>query len=363
MEHNIDKRICKLNLLMCPRQEALQHPAAVKLLDYAISGCPADCGESWDRDHIEKAMIRGAHRSALAPLASEELLKETVEKVRNGFAKIIRYGDIKDRLPENLKISPVAMIPHKSRKFRCILDLSFCLKIDGTKMPSVNSSTTQTAPQNSMDELGRVLERLGSLMASAPESSPNFLFSKLDIADDFWRVRISEKDSWNFCYVLPDVTNQKTFNLDEVKIVVPHSLQMGWTESPPFFCMASETARDVAETLITTNAHVPVHPLERYCVPPKNWKDQETDFQSNFISQLEVYMDDFIAMSQFTSSTQLNHISRRLLHVVHCVFPPPSISKHKGLDPISIKNWNKEKDVGNSGRLSLVGCLMVSNGQ
>ena len=112
---------------------------------------------------------------------------------------------------------------------------------------------------------------------------------------------------------------------------------MGWTESPPFFCTASETARDVAETLITTNAHVPAHPLERYCVPPKNWKDHETDYQTNFVSQLEVYMDDFIAMSQCTSSTQLNHISRRLLHAVHCVFPPPSISKHKGLDPISIK--------------------------
>ena len=78
-------------------------------------------------------MIRGAHRSALTILARKELSKETVEKVKNGFAKIVRYGDIKDRLPENLKISPVAMIPHKSRQFRCILDLSFCLKIDGTK--------------------------------------------------------------------------------------------------------------------------------------------------------------------------------------------------------------------------------------
>ena len=48
-------------------------------------------------------------------------------------------------------------------------------------------------------------------------------------------------------------------------------------------------------------------------------------------------MDDFIAMSQCTSSTQLNHISRRLLHAIHCVLSPPSISKHRGLDPISIK--------------------------
>ena len=60
------------------------------------------------------------------------------------------------------------------------------------------------------------------------------------------------------------------------------------------------------------------------------------DFQKNFISQLEVYMDDFIAMPQYTSSAQLNHIYRRLLHAIHCVFPPPSISKHRGLDPISI---------------------------
>ena len=61
------------------------------------------------------------------------------------------------------------------------------------------------------------------------------------------------------------------------------------------------------------------------------------DFQKNFISQLEVYMDDFIAMPQYTSSTQLNHIYRRFLHAIHYVFPPPLISKHRGLDSILIK--------------------------
>ena len=42
MEHNINKRICKLNLLMYPQQEAIQHPTAVKLLNYVISGCSID---------------------------------------------------------------------------------------------------------------------------------------------------------------------------------------------------------------------------------------------------------------------------------------------------------------------------------
>ena len=30
---------------MCPRQEALQHPVAVRLLDYEILGCPTDYGK------------------------------------------------------------------------------------------------------------------------------------------------------------------------------------------------------------------------------------------------------------------------------------------------------------------------------
>ena len=139
---------------------------------------------------------------------------------------------------------------------------------------------------------------------------------------------------------------------------------MGWTESPRFFYTALETAKNVADTLITANAQVPVHPLKMYCIPPtncnpKNWKDHPVDFRKDFISQLEVYMDDFIAMSQCTSSTQPNHISRRLIHAVHYVFPPPSISKYRDIDLISIKNQNEERHFGNSVRLFLVGCLMV----
>ena len=37
-----------------------------------------------------------------------------------------------------------------------------------------------------------------------------------------------------------------------IKLVVPTSLQMGWIESPPYFCTVSETGRDVAEQYIET---------------------------------------------------------------------------------------------------------------
>ena len=37
-----------------------------------------------------------------------------------------------------------------------------------------------------------------------------------------------------------------------IKLVVPTSLQMGWIYYPPYFCIVSETGRDVAEQYIET---------------------------------------------------------------------------------------------------------------
>jgi hypothetical protein len=37
---------------------------------------------------------------------------------------------------------------------------------------------------------------------------------------------------------------------------------MGWSESPPFFCAATETARDVIQADMDTNKHVTEQPME-----------------------------------------------------------------------------------------------------
>jgi len=72
-------------------------------------------------------------------------------------------------------------------------------------------------------------------------------------------MRVSSEDAWNFCYVLPKTDPDTT--LDETEIVVPNCLQMGWCESPPFFCAASETARDVIEALLL-ELKLPEYPFE-----------------------------------------------------------------------------------------------------
>jgi hypothetical protein len=102
---------------MCLRNLALHHPAAEKLLQYATGGCPANMGLPWSKEEMQAAIDRGPHVSALVPEAIKQLQLEVNDKVRKGQAKVVLWDDIKDDPPKELKISPIAMIPHKSRMF------------------------------------------------------------------------------------------------------------------------------------------------------------------------------------------------------------------------------------------------------
>jgi hypothetical protein len=84
-------------------------------------------------------------------------------------------------------MSPIAAIPHKSRAYRMILDLSYALHTPDTNnsIPSVNFSTSPSALYHAMYKLGNVIPRLIQLMASAPPTHP-LLFAKVDLKDGFW---------------------------------------------------------------------------------------------------------------------------------------------------------------------------------
>ena len=131
------------------------------LLQYAKEGCPVDAGRAWTPEEITAAVNRGPHISSRSPDAIAYMQQEAKDKVQQGFAEIVNWEDIQPHLSSpawnQLKISPLALVPHKSRKFRAILDLSFKLRIFNMELPSVNDSTTSTAPLISMTQLGKVL--------------------------------------------------------------------------------------------------------------------------------------------------------------------------------------------------------------
>ena len=101
---------------------------------------------------------RGPHRSSLAKKALRQLRQETVDKIMHKYARVVKWGDIKDKIPKKLKISPVAMIPQKSKLYRCILDISFIIFNKGVKLESVNYKTKKMAQPEAMAQLGLVIK-------------------------------------------------------------------------------------------------------------------------------------------------------------------------------------------------------------
>ena len=234
---NIKDRIFKMEL-MWPRTYATLHHAKPLLQSFSTEGCPVNCGPTWSTEKIEAAVIQRPHMSSKSIEARTALRLEAHTKVNNGFAKILKYKTIKDRLPPTLKVSPTSCILHKSRQYCVILDLSFRLRLNDKYLSLVNYATVKTAPQESMGQLGSTLKRLVAVMVDNYNLDFPFFFTKLNISDGCWRLVVSHLQVCNFYYVLPATDGQQV-SLGKTKTVVPTALQMGWCESPPFFCVGS----------------------------------------------------------------------------------------------------------------------------
>jgi hypothetical protein len=166
------------------------------------------------------------------------------------------------------------------------------------------------------------------------EADEVVMFSKIDLSDGFWRMLVDSDEVWNFCYVLPDPPGHP------IRIVVPSALQMGWAQSPAFFCAATETGRDIIQGLVADRVELPPHCFEEYMHPAKSAKRSKSDSPAHGIY---VYVDDYIAAAvENKSGTLLGRITRSALHGIHSVFPPPSVTGHTGgKDPISVKKLEK----------------------
>ena len=323
---------------MCPAGAALLHPAAPLLVEYSTKGCPVDTGLPWTKQQIVAAIRRGPHVSALAPDAMLQFDAEIAEKVAAGQARLVSWDSIQDSPPTLLKISPIAMVPHKSRAYRAILDLLFNVRLpDGTSAPSVNATTIKTAPKGSVDQLGHALNRLIHAFANTPSEAPIYM-AKWDIKDGFWRLNCEEGQEWNFAYVQPSSHHATPTN---PTLVIPTSLQMGWIESPAYFCTASETARDVATVYIDTPVgSLPPHKFCGYTQTSDDYTRLPTEVAglSDLWYLLEVFVDDFIGLAIPQSRMQLDHIATGTMTGVHDVFPPDDTDAN---DPISEKKLKK----------------------
>jgi hypothetical protein len=146
---------------------------------------------------------------------------------------------------------------------------------------------------------------------------------------------VEDGAEWNFAYVLPQNPRQPIY------LVVPTSLQMGWIESPPFFCAALEMARDVAQDYCETKmGSLPPHKFTHYVIGNRAYEDlPERDETGNLFQYLlEVYVDDYISLIIPTSHKQLCHVSTSTMMGIHDVFPA---DENNTDDPILEKKLQK----------------------
>jgi hypothetical protein len=241
-----------------------------------------------------------------------------MEKVKAGQAKLVLWDNIKENPPSQLNITQIAAIPHKSKVFRSILDLSFRLRLqNGSFIKPVNDTTVKMAPQGALDQLGHTLSRIIHAFAAAKKDTKIFM-AKWDIKDGFWQMDCKIGEEFNFVYILPQAAGIP------IVLVVPTLLQMGWVESPPYFCTAKETARDITSDYSDTPiGSLTPHKFVNYVRGDKVFDALPATLEDNSNCQygLKVYVDDFISIVIPTSRDQLEHVATAVMMGIHNVFP------------------------------------------
>ncbi len=209
-----------------------------------------------------------------------------------------------------LRVSPVGVVPQTNRRDPTIVDYSFS---------NLNDDTVALTPREAM-QFGHALDRiLAQLLAADPSHGPVHLI-KVDLSDGFYRVLVRAQDVPKLGVIVPSLPGE------EPLIAFPLALPMGWTQSPPYFCMVTETITDGANAAIQRGAVLGPHRLDAAADAPDTTPVPhhmpELEIERNPLlphrqraQAFDVFVDDFIGMAQGTTA-QLQNTRRLLLHSI-----------------------------------------------
>jgi hypothetical protein len=294
---------------------ALSHSAGSYLHRLATNGVPAPSSSPpWSKAMLRTALRRGAHASAKFQFR-EFLHEDLLDMVSKGYWTLLPFSAVQHYT--HLKLPPCGVVPQRTRRPHPIVDYSFT---------TVNRDSLPLAPLQAM-QIGHAFQRILQHIAYANPSHGPPLMQKLDLADGYYRVRLTPQAALELAVVLPGLSPRSTL------IGFPLSIPMGWKSSPPYFCAFTETAADMANAWLTRpKLSLPPHPLvhssQAHDVP------RETKFYSSIVhpptvctsapplAWVDVYIDDFISIAQAprtyeTLNSALHSISSIFRHEPH----------------------------------------------
>ena len=293
------------------------HPARRLLLTYKKRGVPAKVTTSpWSPTRVHQALRRGAHRSCRDH--TEFLAREFVEMIQKNQWTILPFSVVQNF--QDLRLSPPGVVPQHDRRPRWIVDYSFY---------GINDETLPLVAEEAM-QFGQALHRiLRHILLADPRHGPVYII-KLDISDGFYRIDVNPDDIPRLGVVFPTSASQ------EPLVAFPLVLPMGWKNSPPAFCAATETSADLANAALKrTTLRPKMHPLDelaaegdkigvRHVARQESFRitrDPSLPSQATPLAEVDVYVDDFIAVAQ-GSHPRLREVRSTLLHAIDQVFRP-----------------------------------------
>ena len=315
---------------------AIEHPAHRLLQYYKTHGAPVTLADSqWSQQEKDAAMARGPHKSAYE--FQEFLREDMADYVAKGFWMVLPYSLVATN--PHLRVSPIGVVPQNNRRPRPIVDYSYY---------GVNDATQPNAPMDAM-QFGRALERIIRKILLANPKYGKVHLIKVDLSDGFYRINLNPRDAVKLAVAFPSLPGEPPL------VALPLSLPMGWKNSPPLFCAATETIADIANHWLLHEHPMPPHRLDHLadskptdpppllpavptgvpvpiCADPHLARTRRRRLQT-----IEIYVDDFIGAAQGRRS-YLQRVRRTLLHAVDDIFRPlDARDGPERKEPVSLK--------------------------
>lgn len=329
------------------------HLGARLLRQYRAHGVPCTLADApWSASDHQHAIQRGPHQSARDYI--EFLRQDMADMVAKGFWIVLPFTAVQHE--PQLRLSPIGVVPQHERRPRPIVDYSFY---------GINDVTQPNAALDAM-QFGRTLERVIRKIVLANPRYGAVHLMKGDLSDGFYRLWLTRAASLQLGVTFPHLPGEPPL------VAIPLALPMGWKNSPPIFCSATETIADVTNARLLRNFLEPPHPLERLAdtppatnppaplpppehvaVPVPTRPDPHLHLASRRrLHYIDVYVDDFIGVVQ-GDARQRAHVRRTLFNTIDDVFRPcDTTDAPQRQQPISVKKlaagdgcWSTQKTI------------------
>jgi hypothetical protein len=236
----------------------IPHTAHTYLQDLRDQGIKVRLDDPpWDAERIIHHAQRGAHPSAT--VHRHFLRGEFADFIEAGFWVVLPLRQLRALPDGDLRLSPMAVKEEFNRRPRVLVDHTWF---------GVNEHTVPDLPKEVM-QFGGTLPRLLWLLRHANPAKGKVYLSKFDIDNGFYRLFLEADDALKLATLMP------RYEGEEQLLAVPLVLTMGWTNSPPTFCAASETVADLANANLFRRT-VPPHRLEHLASAHDAWQPPAT---------------------------------------------------------------------------------------